>query len=274
MSIPKYTGKISAEKLRSMPKQAFEGKVEINEKCQYYTKKDGLEYDFLWYPNPGYKKLFIFFSGDILREKNAPPVYQRWSWATHFPGNCLFFSDPSLKLSNKLGLSWYSGSEDADPMPNIACIVNKICSYLEIDEKDIVTYGSSGGGFAAIRFLLFSNCSTAVAINPQTRIKKYYRSKVKEYLQELYPSYSIEDALKAYETRMDLLKSYHFLKNKKIIYVQNTVDNFHMKNHAEPFFKMFGSNSDHLNKMFFEELGGHGKAENQEVFDKILAMIS
>lgn len=274
MNIPRFAGKISADKLKSIPLVEFEGEVTKEEPVQYHTVIDGKDYDFLWYPKAQYKKIFVFFSGDILREKNAPPVYQRWSWAPFFPGNCLFISDPSLKLSDSLGLAWYAGSEHYDPLPIIAGIIKRICSSISIDEKDIVTYGSSGGGFAAIRSLLYLEKATAVAINPQTEIKKYHRSKVNHYLSELYPSFDDKKVFDEFQEKLDLFFSLSLLSDKKIIYVQNLADDFHVKKHAEPFFKSCEGRNVVLRKVFFEDSRGHGTAEDQSTFNKILSIIS
>ncbi|MGP9765411.1 hypothetical protein ACT3UM_06745 [Halomonas sp. AOP13-D3-9] len=276
MPIPKYAGKVSAKDIQSMPFKYFNEEKLADTPCQYSLSENGLQYDFLWSPKNKGGKLFVLFSGDILREKNEPPVYQRWSWAPSFPGNCLYISDPSLNMSNNLGLAWYVGNNELDPMHGIANIVKKVCVLYNIDYKDVVSYGSSGGGFAAIRFLLFFEEATAVAINPQTNIEKYHKSKVRDFLRELFSNESPENVFFEHSDRTNLLKLCESLKDKNIIYAQNLQDSFHIENHKIPFFdeiKRVGGGQ-RLHEIIFEDEGGHGKAENEYVFNKIIDMLS
>ncbi|WP_169735525.1 hypothetical protein, partial [Halomonas halodenitrificans] len=274
MNIPKHAGKTSADQLDSIKCSEFAGTVSVDTPFQYYKTVEGKVYDFLWSPKKETDKLFVFFSGDILRDKNNPPVYQRWSWAPFFPGHCVYFSDPSLKLSNDLSLAWYSGGEDFDPLCVIAGIIDDICECLNILPENVVAYGSSGGGFAAIRLLQYLQGATAVAINPQTNLDKYYKSKVKCYLERLYPSFDYNGAFDSFSKKLSLFDILGEMKGREIVYVQNLADAFHLKNHAEPFYVSCESNGVSLKKLFFEDERGHGVAESQAAFDEIMSVIS
>ena len=82
-----------------------------------------------------------------------------------------------------MGLAWYVGTSDHDHFDVIGEIIVSFADKLGIKHKDIVSYGSSGGGFAAIRLSLFLPSITAIAINPQTEITQYERKNVEKYLE-------------------------------------------------------------------------------------------
>lgn len=230
--------------------------------------------DLLWSPKPSATKLFVLFSGDALRAKYDPPVYQRWSWAKNFPGHCLYISDPSLYCSDKLGLAWYAGNAEYDPLEHMSIVVKKIIRDLNLTTKDIIFYGSSGGGHAAIRSLTFFPKATAIAINPQTSLAKYHRTNVDRYLSICYPDLDPDIALEAYAKKFDLTRSMDFYHSKNILIAQNDTDTFHLKNHCEPFIKKANQYDDNTIVRFdFSLEGGHGKGESEEVYKSMMEFI-
>jgi hypothetical protein len=152
MSVPKQAGKTTLVQLNELNSFALKQCECIEGGIQglYQKRIMGFQFDYLYQPSI-HKRLFVFFSGSAQRSKINPPVFQRWSWAHLFPGHCLYVSDPSLFLNDKLGLAWYSGTSGFDPMPIIAQEVKNLALSLDINESSIFSYGSSGGGFAALR---------------------------------------------------------------------------------------------------------------------------
>lgn len=231
--LPKASGKTAIRDLVSLPQKVFEGKLNnISSEALYTTEYKGLKYEFLWKPKPQVQnKIFVLFSGDAVRKKNDPPVFQRWSWANFFPGHVIYFSDPSLHLNPKLGLAWYAGTDKQDPLKKIASIVSGIADELNIVEENIVSYGSSGGGFAALRFSLFLKKISVICINPQVDITRYEKKSVEFYLKNCFNLASREEALEKYPERVSLLHHVESLSSKKIIYIQNLLDHHHYNEH-------------------------------------------
>lgn len=116
--IPKAAGKVSLSSLSHIPQFEINDQINCDLKTPtLYLEKEGKHrIDYLWQPNLEHDRLFVLFSGNAMRSKNDPPVFQRWSWSKHFPGSCLYVSDPSLYLSKDIGLAWYSGADTFDPL--------------------------------------------------------------------------------------------------------------------------------------------------------------
>ncbi|WP_156963057.1 hypothetical protein [Halomonas alkaliantarctica] len=271
------SGKADSKKLTEISSKKFKigDFFSWQEPTLYQMHDEDTCLDFLWSPKPGYKNLFVLFSGDVPREKYSLPVFQRWSWAPYFPGNTLYVADPMLRHSDSLGLAWYAGDQYVDPMEKIAKLLGLLCKQHNIEESNIVFYGSSGGGFAALRALLFFEKASAIAINPQTDISKYHRKKVNEFVGSLYKGVSFKKVFEKFESKTNLLASVDKLVGRNIVYAQNELDAFHVKYHEIPFFEEITKNGfeSRIKKIRFCHEGGHGKAETPDVFYQSLRHI-
>lgn len=278
-AIPKNSGKTVLKDLASVPEKNFTG--EVNEPLSetlYSLEYGGLKYDFLWRPKcQAQDKIFVLFSGDAMRKKNNPPVFQRWSWADFFPGHVLYFSDPALYLDSKLGLAWYCGTTYQDPLEKISEIIAGIAGQLGIQEKNIILYGSSGGGFAALRLSLFFDKISVICINPQVDVTRYRLKNVEFYLKTCFGLNSREEAIDKFERRISLLPHLDELATKNVVYIQNTMDSHHYESHyclfKEEICKSTNFSEKRFKEIIFSHQEGHGKAETQEVFDEALAFL-
>lgn len=277
-NIPKFSGKVSLANLDEVSKAEWAG-VPAQDSCVYHHDEDGLRYDFLWRPAPGSDKIFILFSGDAMRKDNDPPVFQRWSWAPHFPGHCLYFSDPSLYLNEKMGLAWYAGTEKIDVQAVIVEIIRGFLAKLGLNEENVYGYGSSGGGFATLRLLHFMPKAAAIAINPQTSVCRYEYKNVERYLDVCFNGRSREEALRDFPERLDLTSTPERLRGKRVAIIQNLLDTHHYEEHFKPLCAKLGTGFEHdpqdpaLRRILFSHEGGHKKAETQEAFDAIIDQV-
>ena len=279
-SIPNHSGKTPASKLKDYPVIDLNSDtLDLSERTLITYEKSGQRYDYYFSPKPGASRLFVLFCGDALRKKNDPPVFQRWSWAKHFPGHCLYVSDPALYLDDSLGLAWYSGSESFDPLDEISDFMFDVGGRLGVSKRNTILYGSSGGGFAALRMLSMYNELCAVCINPQTSIINFERKHVEKYLKIAFSNPSRDDAYKTIKERVDVLHKADVFKNSRIIYIQNLADKHHYEEHYLPFCKEMGVESDEntekglFRRILFWDERGHGKAESQEAFDTVIRII-
>src|SRR5690625_3858022 len=206
----------------------------------YYFEHQGFHFDFLWHPKKDADMLFVLFSGDALRQKLDPPVFQRWKWARLFPGHCLYVSDPSLHLYERLGLAWYAGTTSFDPAPVIADTVTRVARQFGIDAQKVWTYGSSGGGFAALRMLKFLPAAKAICVNPQTNVLAYGAGTVEVFLRVCFERRTRDEALEEFSHRLSLLSQPDIYKSRSIIYLQNGADLHHFDDHYVPFCKALG----------------------------------
>ena len=259
----------------------YEYKPGLAEKAEqtslFIHHQAGFRYDFVLSKKRS-EKLFVVFSGYADRKKLAPPVFQRWKWVDRFPGNVLYVSDPSLYLSEKLSLAWYIGTEKVDHFDVISFFVSEIARELKIKNTDIVSYGSSGGGFAAIRLGNFMPGICCVAINPQTEIKRYSRPSVNSFLRSCFNTTFEDFDFEANARRFSLLKNGDEEK-KRVILAQNLLDESHYINHYLPYCGARGVEgssptcSGRMKTILFKHKDGHAAAETNSVFKEILSSI-
>lgn len=189
------------------------------------------DWDFYWlfYPAKARgSKLFVLLSGAIDRGKTMPPVFNRYSWAEKglFPGSVLVISDPSVSLDGRLDLGWYVGDVNGGVSKAVCDIVRLYLRLLNLTVEDVVFWGSSGGGFAAISASIKMPGSKAVAINAQANILKYeVRRSVDNFLDFIgAPSFEMDN-----NPEINLLLS--DFTAAKILLVQNVFDRHHLECH-------------------------------------------
>lgn len=274
IDIPKSSGKTSITALSEMPVIHLSTSMRPSSRKSALLKQtiEGHQYDYLWSPKEKADRLFVLFSGDAQRKQNNPPVFQRWSWAPSFSGHCLYVSDPMLHMNPDMGLAWYAGTEDHDPMERIIHQVRDMLSLLQLEPKDVCAYGSSGGGFAAIRMSAMFPGISAIAINPQINIANYEKSSPDRYARVCLKREDRYKALADFPLRMDLLQHVKALKQQRLIVIQNTLDTHHYDEHYKPFCSAMGANSKqnldegNFRRVLFSDERGHGKAETPEAF--------
>ncbi|ODP99291.1 hypothetical protein [Salinivibrio sp. SS2] len=280
---PKRLVKVGAKELSSLLSFEFDKhNFPIASKALGRFKHESFQYDFYWAPKEGATRIFVLLSGDARREKNDPPVFQRWSWAEHFPGHCLYISDPTIRQDDNLGLAWYSGNESYDPFPTLLNLIKDIAKLAEVDLTRVTTYGSSGGGFAAMRLGIMEPKLSVVTINPQVDITKYWKRHVNNYLKVCWNDMPIDEVRKNHPLRMSNIELAKYndvsLLNSRMLYIQNTLDEHHFDTHLDMFCKHVDIDkkeyqSDGLNIILFDHEGGHGKAETPECFTKAMNII-
>lgn len=237
--------------------------------AQYRLMVGHQQFDMLWCPKPGSMRLFVFLCGDIQRAKTPPPVFSRWSWADNFPGHCLYIFDPTV-YALPLTLAWYCGTSDFDPAYTVARIVNDVCQSKDIQEENVFLYGSSGGGFAALRFSLFFPGSVPIAINPQIDITTFHLPSADGYLRKAF-GLTREEARKRIPERVNLFAHIDAFRRRRIIYAQNLLDPEHYENHYLPFCaalkacKSYNTDQDLFHRVTFSHPGGHAAGETSEV---------
>lgn len=280
-SIPKQSGKVSGTSLADLPRLNLNAGAQVSpsDTALLECVSGGHRFDYLWKPKPGAKRLFVLFSGDAMRKSYNPPVFQRWSWADHFPGHCLYVSDPMLYMSRDLGLTWYAGTADLDPMEVIIRRVQAMLPLVGLTAENVVAYGSSGGGFAALRMASMMEGATAIAINPQTNIAKYERRSPDRYAKICLKRADRHEALADFPMRMNLLCHADRLAQRRIIVIQNLMDTHHHSEHYLPFCAAMGATGDEnrdtgtFRRILFSHEGGHGKAETPEAFTAALDIL-
>lgn len=283
MQIPSNSGKVTLDKLAHIAREELTDATEFPADAPrlYQGVSDGYRMDYLWSPNPEHKRLFVFFSGDARRGTNDPPVFQRWSWARHMPGSCLYVSDPSLHLAPDIGLAWYSGTSTFDPLKAISALMARLVARFGFTPENIFSYGSSGGGFAALRFGALNDGIGVITINPQIVVSAFEpASHLKRYAKTCFDGMEPQQAVAAFPDRFNMLENVEALRKHRLIYVQNTMDVEHYDDHYLPFCKAMGAPSTenttegNFRRVLFEHPEGHTKAETPEAFATVLEIVT
>ena len=115
------------------------------------------------------KKLYVILDGARTGGGRVRPVpiYSRWSWYPFVDSYLLCMEDPMYFKYEELLLGWFYGDSLNNYRQYVAEIVKKIAEYIGVNKSDVVFYGSSGGGTAAIHSAALFGAGTAVSINGQ-----------------------------------------------------------------------------------------------------------
>ena len=184
--------------------------------------------------------LFVMFSSAINRKNMTPPVFNRIAWADNFPGSVLYIFDPTVMQSDTLDIAWYIGRNNYNAMDSVVDFVVKTAASLGVTPQNIIAYGSSGGGFAALMLSCRIKNSVAIAISPQVQISRYIPRIVNAFLQECFEGMSIKEAENKFADRFIVVAAIRKLnKNARFLIVQNKLDLLHYNEHFLPFAEEF-----------------------------------
>jgi hypothetical protein len=227
------------------------------------------------------KRLFILLVGAASsRDFSKFPNFNRWSWADLFPGVVLSIADPTLAADPALLLGWYVGTSGINVSKELAALVTRIAVANGIDRSNIIFYGSSGGGFAAMMLApLVGGGATAVAINPQTRIIKYAKGPLNAFLLAAFPGLNPEAAEIKHAERLSAIHvwSNEISMDSRLLLIQNTRD-WHYESHFLPMLKALeigdaGMSEDgRIRAHIFEDERGHSGVDTKETLPDILTM--
>lgn len=225
--------------------------------------------------------LFVLLSGARDPKKTTLPYFNRWSWYKKFPGSILCISDPTLYLdSENLRLGWYIGTKNQNWLRAMAELVKNIADKMHIATSNVISYGSSGGGFASLMLAMELGDSTAVAINPQINILDYLRKPCDHFLKIASFVQDIEYDNKTL-ARFSVTHKYDSNGQYKFLIVQNIQDKLHYQNHLIKFCsqhkikrnKPFNI-QDRVNIMLYDSPDGHGPEPKESIAQIITRAVS
>lgn len=194
--------------------------------------------------NKGADTTLVTFSGAVGSKVETVPAFLGMRVTSPFSVNRLLISDPALALSSDLRLGWYAGTNEWSSLP---VDVSEVIHRFSMGGRTVL-FGPSGGGFAALEQSVRIPGATVLAVNPQTDILMYDRAAVERYRDICWPGHG--------EFRQDETPFIHSVVSRfaepvdaSVIYVQNTGDRFHVRQHLNPFREAAHSS----NKIFYAE---------------------
>jgi Heparinase II/III-like protein/Heparinase II/III N-terminus len=200
-----------------------------------------ISYDFLLTARPG-TTLLCHFHGNSPREGMDLPIFTGLGVTSSIATSMFIPSDPTLALDKGLSLAWHFGCEGLPLQAITVSIVNKLREVLK--SPRVVTWGGSGGGFAAIRVARDVPHSIALAWNPQTDIVRYVQEPVSRYLRIAFPKNVERGVFPSGKDQFSSLCREEFTVGYqgRIVYLQESTD-WHVNDHLDPFLRSFSKKS-------------------------------
>lgn len=204
--------------------QSIEGNKKLS--CRLYDKQTS--------------KLVVFFSGLRSKTSKAKVLYNRLTWVDQIPYSILFISDPTILNDPTLRGGYYQGSKEWFGVKYCADVILKITKMLNIQDKDVLLYGSSQGGFASLAAHIYIRKAKILAESPQNDLSIMTSSHSKadrmNMLRSVYQVSSFDQLSHDLMARNSIVKLYEtnapLTANLNII-VKET-DYIHINDHIKP----------------------------------------
>jgi predicted esterase YcpF (UPF0227 family) len=194
----------------------------------YSFLEDGIGFDFYLNYKKG-KKILIGLPGAIDRKKRIYN-FQRYSWSKDVDYSFMSILDPTIHEKNELDIGWFQGKFNNYPLPKLVSLLKKLFIKNDINEEDVLFFGSSAGGFIALQLSNFFPLSKIVVINPQIYIDRYYKSKYTQLTSYSYKGMSHTEIKAKFNNRISV--DIDFSKRiAPIFYYQNREDKHHVTHH-------------------------------------------
>ena len=180
----------------------------------------------------GHDTVMVFFHAAITKPNARLPMFTGTGISKNVRADRIFIADPSLYIDDGLNLSWYAGNY---AQPDLQDVIAQILTALISPGRPVVTFGASGGGFAAMHFAARIPGALAVPVNPQVDLARYNSAPVKRWLRLGWGLDPETARLTDVPAETDSGRAYREGDMTRVWYVQNTGDANHMDNHFGPF---------------------------------------
>lgn len=168
-----------------------------------------------------------------------PPFFARWSWFKFFDESFIVYADPIFFYDEDITLGWFVGTKDQWYAETVSKIIKKISINQNINLKNILFYGSSGGGFISICLGCLLKGSKVLVNNTQFTILNYYQTHIDnlfKVLKKEFPNLTQDEIIELINYRLDtveLFKKEQYVP--PITYYVNTESKPDMDRHCIPF---------------------------------------
>jgi hypothetical protein len=222
--------------------------------------------------------------GALQRATIRIPRFERLRTFLRTGYSSIYFGDPSMSLTEKLSLSWFTGWHGMNAPHIIADYVQKAAHASGADT--IVFVGSSGGGFACAQVSSYVPNSVAVVFNPQTVISAYRPNGSlaygRNFILRVMPELKPEAGLASLDSQTDwaapmgdrgsMISRYSRPVSNRLLYVQNDQDHSHWTDHYLPFRSAVEgvANDDRIEYVIYTGPEGHS-APPKEIFEGAIA---
>lgn len=179
--------------------------------------------------NRGAECTTVIFHAALPWKKIVLPVFVGLTVTAGLETNVILVSDTGL--DREVNLAWFAGDAECPLQEILPSVLQRIIELIP-ENRRVITYGSSGGGFASLYYAADLHPSIAIAANPQTDISRYLEPVVDRYVKNAWRVESIDEAPIVF----DAAKRYAAFMPNPVVYLQALGDN-HIQRHLVPFFE-------------------------------------
>jgi hypothetical protein len=233
---------------------------------------DDIKFSLLTKIQPKADFLLVLFNAAQKSKSERNPTFMRWSWAEKANFSYIVIDDPFASSFTSTNIGWYIGLKDFDLQKYICSFAESVIKRIGITTNELIFYGSSGGGFAALMAAIRMKGSTAVVHNPQTNVLRYSKRLRTNFIdifgedesiikQFFYHRFSVNEAMDYYNNAPNVL------------YRQNTQDLSHLNQHLGPFNKHYHKiikqqdlDKSSFNVIMYDDPKGHSSVATYEEF--------
>jgi hypothetical protein len=248
----------------------------LDELFELEVNHNNVKYEFLIRFSSNNKNMICFGSGAYNPKKYSPPVYNRHTWQSEFEESVLYYNDPTLYNNPKLTLGWGVGKNEEWYLSVMAEIIHILAKKNDIKPKNMLFFGSSGGGFTSIILSTLFKNSSAIVNNPQLFLSNYWKSHFDNMINSCFDNLELKTILTEYKYRFDVIELFKLKENvPHITYLVNKNSKEDLTNQLIPFINGLASLehfNDQLNILLYSAENGHdgvvGKTETIKLIKK------
>ncbi|HLR67017.1 MAG TPA: prolyl oligopeptidase family serine peptidase [Virgibacillus sp.] len=195
--------------------------------------KEGLDFYFKLNLKLETKNAVVFSNGAFDPNLSKPPVFMRYSWAEDYNATCICIDDRTIHGKN-IRLGWGIGTPERHYLLDISAIVMKLLSVIQVNNDNVIYFGSSAGGFMSLMLAVHHKGTKAIVNNPQVYAHKY--STASSTLKTLFPNMDRKDIHRKYGNRLSVtqvMKQHNYVP--EILYLLNNGSDSDVNSQYKPF---------------------------------------
>ncbi len=160
------------------------------------------------------KSLVVFMPHALARDVSDRiyPCFARWKWGAELGVSSIVIDDPTVYAGDLQG-GWFQGNEQHFALDEAVKLILGVCASNDIPTQNVILYGSSLGGFAALMAAASIQGSIAIAEIPQTDLPNYmFTSVITSLCDIVYGSKNIAEISAKYADRFFVIERYKKLQ--------------------------------------------------------------
>lgn len=193
----------------------------------------------LGYESRGSDTLLVCFHAAVGKNLKSSPLLSGRAVAAEIGSDWISFADPSVSHPDELETGWHLSTKRVPAQEIVRSTVNELKDSGRY--KNVIFFGSSAGGFAALNQSYNFPGSIAFVMNPVVDIHNEAKRFWNDFCSEAYVGWSHEAVENKLNTSMS--KLYSGSIGNRVLYLQNLQDEYYLNNHFKKFVETVGDKS-------------------------------